>query len=248
MKQTAPRDFRILSFTFLLFAGFLALPDAVSKEEERKREEKSEVEKKAAKIIVPQVEFADTPIRDSVDFLAVRSQELDADETDAQKRGVNIVFVGDGEEVRISMSLSQVPLDATLQVVADLVDARLEARSEVYFINRNRAYDVVWRMDGGEALESQLRRIVVPSVEFRDTPVRDAVEFLQQRSVELDTDETGLRKGINVVLKGRESAGNVSFRLRNVSAYSALEALALAAGYQMEIREHLVLLVPIEVD
>lgn len=49
--------------------------------------------------------------------------------------------------------------------------------------------------------EEKLKTIVLPSVEFADTPLKDALDFLQQRSVELDVNETDVaRKGINIIL------------------------------------------------
>lgn len=234
--------------SIIALSGLLSPPDGLSKEKKEKPREIAAVEKKASKIIIPQVEFADTPVRDAVEFLVARSRELDVDEPDAEKRGINVVLVGNYADDRLSMRLSQIPLDATLQALADVFDARLQARSDVYFVNRRKEYDLLYRQEGGEKLEAQLRRIIIPSVEFQDTPARDAVEFLQQRSVELDTQEDDARRGVNLVLKDGDSLGAVSFRLRNVSLYSALEAFALATGCQMEIREHLVFFAPLKTD
>ena len=50
-------------------------------------------------------------------------------------------------------------------------------------------------------IEDKLKNIYLPSVEFADTPLQDALNFLQQRSVELDTAEPDpALKGINIVL------------------------------------------------
>lgn len=49
--------------------------------------------------------------------------------------------------------------------------------------------------------EEKLKTIVLPSVEFSETPLRDALDFLQQRSVELDVNEQNpAKKGINIIL------------------------------------------------
>ncbi|MDA7673505.1 hypothetical protein N8615_03855, partial [Verrucomicrobiales bacterium] len=46
--------------------------------------------------------------------------------------------------------------------------------------------------------EQKLKKIILPSVEFVDTPLTEALEFLQQRSVELDVEENDpTRKGVN---------------------------------------------------
>ena len=50
-------------------------------------------------------------------------------------------------------------------------------------------------------IEDKLKNIYLPSVEFADTPLQDALNFLQQRSVELDAAEPDpALKGINIVL------------------------------------------------
>ena len=50
-------------------------------------------------------------------------------------------------------------------------------------------------------IEEKLKTIIIPSIEFTDTPLKDALEFIQQRSVELDISETDPgKKGINIIL------------------------------------------------
>jgi general secretion pathway protein D len=50
-------------------------------------------------------------------------------------------------------------------------------------------------------IEDKLKTIILPSVEFVDTPLKDALDFLQQRSVELDVNESNpALKGVNIVL------------------------------------------------
>ncbi|MFK5923475.1 MAG: type II and III secretion system protein [Verrucomicrobiota bacterium] len=51
-------------------------------------------------------------------------------------------------------------------------------------------------------IEDKLKNIIIPSVEFQDTPLKDALTFLQERSVELDLRENDpTRKGINFILQ-----------------------------------------------
>ena len=49
--------------------------------------------------------------------------------------------------------------------------------------------------------EEKLKTIILASVEFADTPLKDALTFLQERSVELDINETDpTKKGVNIIL------------------------------------------------
>lgn len=54
-----------------------------------------------------------------------------------------------------------------------------------------------------EAITAKLNRIIIPRVDLRDTTVREAVQFLQQRSRDLDTttDDPAEKRGVNIVLK-----------------------------------------------
>jgi len=56
---------------------------------------------------------------------------------------------------------------------------------------------------GTEAISAKLNRIIIPKIDLRDATIREAVEFLKQRSQDLDTttDDPKLKKGVNIVLK-----------------------------------------------
>jgi general secretion pathway protein D len=55
---------------------------------------------------------------------------------------------------------------------------------------------------GTQRITAKLQSIVLPKLEFREATIREAVEFLKKKSVELDTKETDpARKGVNIVLK-----------------------------------------------
>ncbi len=54
---------------------------------------------------------------------------------------------------------------------------------------------------GTEAISNKLNRIIIPKIEFRDATVREAIDFLKQKSRELDTDPDPTKRGVNIVLK-----------------------------------------------
>jgi general secretion pathway protein D len=61
---------------------------------------------------------------------------------------------------------------------------------------------------GGAAyITEKLRRIIIPSINFEDTTVEEAVDFLRQRSMELDTTELDpIKKGVNFVVRRPRAA------------------------------------------
>jgi general secretion pathway protein D len=54
---------------------------------------------------------------------------------------------------------------------------------------------------GTVAINRKLSQIIIPNIEFRQTTIRDAVEFLRQEARRLDTDENPDNRGVNIFLK-----------------------------------------------
>jgi general secretion pathway protein D len=53
-----------------------------------------------------------------------------------------------------------------------------------------------------EYITAKLNRIIIPKIEFKDASIREAVEFLKEKSVDLDTEEPDpTRRGVNIVLQ-----------------------------------------------
>lgn len=104
----------------------------------------------------------------------------------------------------------------------------------------------------------KLREIVIPIMDFQDTTLEEAVDFLRLRCVELDANEAdAAKKGLNFVIaptkepavdpfaEGTPEAGIKgpriqSLRLRNVPLGDALKYICQATGTRFEIDEHAV--------
>lgn len=52
-----------------------------------------------------------------------------------------------------------------------------------------------------ERIRRKLERIIIPKLEFREATIREAIEFLKKKSVELDDFSPAGEKGVNIVLK-----------------------------------------------
>ena len=58
-------------------------------------------------------------------------------------------------------------------------------------------------------LQEKLRRIIIPRIDFEDTTVEEAIDFLRARAAEFDTAETDpSRKGLNIILRQGVSSGS----------------------------------------
>lgn len=61
---------------------------------------------------------------------------------------------------------------------------------------------------GVDYINEKLKRIYIPEIEFEDTPLSDAIDFLRAKSVELDDLEPDpSRKGINIIIRTGGSGG-----------------------------------------
>jgi general secretion pathway protein D len=121
---------------------------------------------------------------------------------------------------------------------------------------------------GTEATMAKLNRIIIPRIDLRDTTVREAVEFLKQRSRELDTstDDPQAKRGVNIVLKlnptqpdlaappaegpipppmGGTADTRVTLSLTNVPLIESLRYLTELAGLKYKIEPYAVSIVPI---
>lgn len=78
--------------------------------------------RKMQKIVFPQVQFAGASIEEAIEFLRVKSRDLDVEETDPAKKGVNIILKAGDTPITnsISLDLSDVPMVEALRYVTEL--------------------------------------------------------------------------------------------------------------------------------
>jgi len=129
------------------------------------------------------------------------------------------------------------------------------------------------RGDGVAYITEKLRRIIIPRIDFEDTTVEEAIDFLRLRSVELDTLELDPdKKGVNFVIRrprntalgGAAEAGGLDaavdapllgggdpgalrineLRLRNVPLAVALKYIGDATKLRYKVDDFAVTLVP----
>jgi len=104
----------------------------------------------------------------------------------------------------------------------------------------------------------KLREIVLPVIDFEDTTLEEAVDFLRLRCIELDAKEADpIKKGVNFVVAptkepvvgpladgtpetGIKGPRIQSLRLRNVPLGGALKYICQASGTRFEIDDHAV--------
>ncbi len=103
---------------------------------------------------------------------------------------------------------------------------------------------------GTTAINRKLDTIRIPSIDFREATVREALDFLKQRSRDLDTDEPDPnRRGINIVLKldpaSADAGQRITLSLTDVPLREALNYIATAASLKTKVEPYAVAVVPL---
>ncbi|CAN5578304.1 hypothetical protein BH09VER1_BH09VER1_32060 [soil metagenome] len=100
-----------------------------------------------------------------------------------------------------------------------------------------------------QLINRKLDEIVIPRVDLHDATVREALEFLKQRAVQLDaTEQDAARKGINMVMKvspdAPEANARITLALNDIPLRAAIEYVAKAANLKLKIEPYAVSIVP----
>ncbi len=147
------------------------------------------------------------------------------------------------------------PVDGvSIQGISGLPTAGL--RSGDYAVTRN-SIDAILNnpnrnnmvSDGNAHLTSKLRNIIIPRIDFEDTTVEQAIDFLRLRAAELDVIELDPnKKGMNLVIRGGANAGSTridQLSLKNVPMEVALKYICDKAKLRYSVDDFAVTLLPI---
>lgn len=87
------------------------------------------------------------------------------------------------------------------------------------------------------AITRKAGQIIVPKLEFREATLREAVDFLRRKSIELDPEH----QGFNIVLQlttAEPDQRRVTLALSQVPALEALKYVASLSGLELQIDDH----------
>lgn len=112
-----------------------AAPRPLTPQEEKVAEglRRAAIENKLKQIILPSIQFEDITVEEAVDFLRVRSVELDVTEKDPAKKGVNFVIIGGkakngmeepSKRVIKNLQLKNIPLEVAIRYICELTNLK----------------------------------------------------------------------------------------------------------------------------
>ena len=110
--------------------------------------------------------------------------------------------------------------------------------------NPNRSFNP--GSSGVAYITDKLRRIIIPRIDFEDTTVEEAIDFLRLRSIELDTLELDPdKKGMNILIRPHVPNTRIKeLKLRNVPIAVALKYIGDATKLRYKVDDFAVTLIP----
>lgn len=106
------------------------------------------------------------------------------------------------------------------------------------------------KTQGAATIHRKLDAIIIPHINFRDTPLREALQYIRQRAVALDFTETeSAGKGVNIILKADPESEQanipITLQLTDVPLRNVLLYLMEGAHMKLKVEPHAVLAVPL---
>jgi hypothetical protein len=239
--------------THLLLAVAMSLPGLAAGESESDKQIAA-LTNKLDRIIIPEDTIPGETLEECIEYLRVRSRELDK-EPDPTKRGVNFVIIGSAEHKRggrIGLPLKNVPLSEVVRGETDLCGMSfvIEPHAMVIHPAKYSMINPVPKYKFPSSLELRLARQLIPTVQFQDALVEEAVEYLHISRGCLD--ESAITPAqpqhINIILKAGAFPAPPTFSLdlKNVPRGEALRYIAELAGLKLRFHAHAVVISPVD--
>ncbi|MGB0326968.1 MAG: YfbK domain-containing protein [Akkermansiaceae bacterium] len=203
---------------------------------------------KLDQINVPELKLENATVREALDFLRVRSRELDNTTLDEAKKGVNLV--ADDKSVLESklppLNLKNVSLRSALKSIGDASGNFVFVDEFVVRLGESDDTDpFVADLSKDATIVAKLRQIILPEISLENTTVGDALEFIRLRASELDSitvqsDKKGLGVKIDDLVDPDLTIGEL--KMSQVPLEVAVREVARQAGLKVRLQDQGVVL------
>ena len=217
----------------------------------------SAITTKLRSIILTTIQFKDAKVEDAVEFLRVKSRQLDTTTSDPAQKGVSILLrQPPAAPATISLNLKNVPLIEALRQVADraglnytiephavvLGVASAGGSSSVGIEGNTPYFGKATSLESPATNPTLADKIILPEVEFHEVTLSAALDFLKSKSQKLNPE----KRAPKIILKpgGKEEA-RISLSLKQVPLTQALRYCAQLAGYELTRSEDVFTFTPI---
>jgi hypothetical protein len=224
---------------------------------------------KLRSIIIPRIDFEDRTVEEAIDFIRLRSSEIDPPHPDPTMRGMSVVIrrpknvsapeaSGDVNDdllddqitsARIpELRLRNVSVAAALRYICIMTNLRCEVDECLVISPKapNTAWDDVGSLleDKGDAsvITTKLAQILIPRVDFENRSIYEAVDYLRIKAAEIEDP-----RAINYVLhipNGMTIPYIDKLQMHDATIEEILKEICAKTGLRYEVEEYAVILVP----
>lgn len=190
----------------------------------------SYLQNKLAKIIIPHIQFRGATVDEALDYLRIKSREFDTLTTDPKLRGVNIILrPGDAPaSASITLDLKEVPLGEALRYVVELASLKMSVQPFAVLVAGS--FPPAASPAPQLSVQPPSGKIVIPSIEFHDATLSEALDFIRIQSRKLDPE----KRGVNIIVKpGGDNSGHIALSLKDVPVSEALRYCAELANHKL---------------
>lgn len=206
---------------------------------------------KLDRIVVPEGKTKWDTFEERMEYLRVRSRELDL-EADPTWKGVNIVTIGQPKAVmgyRIEIPLKDVPLSELLRAEAGYHGMTFVVEPYAVLVHPvgYKLINPVSRREAVSDMEELSRVVIFPHVSFQGARIEEAIEYFRVKATCCDV-APGALTHVNVVLLPNPAGpgSSISIDVRTISWNDALRYVAEMAGLKLRFQTHAVVISPVD--
>lgn len=201
-------------------------------------------QQKVEKIIFPRVKFQDATIEQALEYLRVKSRDLDTITPPPAAKGVSIVLRGGAMTDTISLDLKDAPLLEVLRYCAERVGLQYRVESHAVVLAASFEEKPAPPAATPPPVLGSADQIIFPTVQFRDATLAETAAYFRSKSRDLDP----AKQGVNIVVKPGGADAKVSLDLRDIPLPYALAYAADLSGHQLSTDGQSYLLTPLKAE
>ncbi len=202
------------------------------------------LEDKVQKIIFPVVQFKDATLEQALEYVRVKSRDLDTISQPPVTKGVSIVLRSGGLTDTISLDLRDAPLIEVVRYCAERVGLQYRVEKHAVVLAAKFEEKPAPPAATPPPVLGTADQMVFPVIQFTDASILAATEYFQVKSRDLDPE----KKGVNIVVKPGGADNKITLNLRNIPLPYALAYAAELGGYQLTEDGQSYLLTPVKAE
>lgn len=204
-------------------------------------------------IIIPDYPNAGITLAEAIEHLSVKSRKYDTLNTESGIKGVNIVIIAGGERqlpAASGLPLRDVPLAEALRHVTGLVNLKYTIEPHAVAVRETQDMRTP-DYRNASALQRQFEKRVLPTVNWQNASLGEAVEYLRISRGCLDASDTQIVDvPFNFVVHLREAIKRpaVSLELKDIPMSEALRYCAEISNSRLRYDTAAVMITDVETD